>query len=238
MWCSNCRQDVPGVATSAENGLPAGGPLCCIRCGSVMLPGSESRQPADDGSLNLAGLPNDEADVLAEPDPFSEFDAWGLEEQLRHVKRLAAGSNETQRRSSSLEGLRIDAASRQLHGEPVSAPGSSQAGTWGSFFSWSGIAIGLAASSCGAVLTVWSFVVAGRHDLRDIGLPTLFGGLLLLVAGLLLQVRVAWRSSQSALSARADALSARADIAEGRSYSAADNPSIRLRVDATQPERF
>jgi hypothetical protein len=196
MWCSNCRQDVPGIAASADG--EQGGPLCCLRCGSVMLSAFGGRQLR--GSLPEVALSEGETDdeQPADHDPLAALDTWELEEKLKHVKRLVGSTNFTGAGSPLLAGLRIDAAQtrssvQQAPAETPLRPSDLPAASWGAFFAWAGIALGLAASTCGGVLTAWSFLAPDRHDLRTVGIPALLGGQLLLVLGLVLQLHLAMR---------------------------------------------
>jgi hypothetical protein len=205
MWCTNCRQDVPGIASQAEAGPSSGGPLVCIRCGTIFL--------AKNGRSTSAGLAASPGATLAaasEPDADSApadlpaaFDSWELEERLRHVKRLLAPPpvRESRSAASNLE-FRIDAGSTsERRSEASQAAARNEApveqagrGAWASLAAWSAIAIGLAALTCGGVLCGWS-LAQGRDELWAIGLPLLLGGQMTLLIGLLLQLRRIWRDS-------------------------------------------
>lgn len=194
MWCSHCRQDVPGIAASADG--DQGGPLCCLRCGSVMLSPSEGRHLRN--SPPALALSENEDEQPIDHDPLAGLDTWELEEKLKHVKRLVGSTSFTGSGSPLLAGLRIDAAQtrssvQQSPAESPLRPGDLTATSWGAFFAWAGIAIGLAASTCGGVLTAWSFLAPDRHDLRTVGIPALLTGQLLLVLGLVLQLHLAMR---------------------------------------------
>jgi hypothetical protein len=199
MWCTNCRQDVPGIA-SQHDGLSSNGPLTCIRCGLVLAASDECHVPALSAAKNpiesdeIAALPG----LLAIP---AALDSWELEQRLKRMKRLANSAEATAARDgASIAGLRIDPAQRTtaqderdppFAGEPAAGPTLGE--EWFSFFAWSALAGGLAAFTCGGVLTGWS-IAAGRDDLWTIGLPTLIGGQLTLVLGLILQLHAAWRA--------------------------------------------
>ncbi len=224
MWCSNCRQDVPGVAAGSEQG-GSEGELCCIRCGSVVSASTAAPQEAAAVEPATAEF-QDASGELSELEGLDRYDAWELEERLKHVKRLIHGSGESAP-GGTLSSLRIDAA-QPLHrrqaafGAGGSPPTAAHAGGgWASFCSWSAITFGLAATTCGGILAVWSYLAPSRQDLREIGLPTLLGGLVVLVIGLLLQLRVAWSSGRSAeagnIAARR-ARSARRDALRRRSH--------------------
>lgn len=190
----------------------------------MMLVGPEPGLPCGETHPSPTDRPI-ESELLTEPEALGQFDAWELEERLRHVKRLLSGAGNTAPRTV-LTGFRIDAA--QTHNprqpapravtSPTVASHNQHAGSWGSFFSWSAIMLGLAATTCGGILAVWSYLAPSRHDLREIGVPTLFGGLVVLVIGLLLQLRLAWRSARSF---------------ETAAPSAAELRSAAVRVDST-----
>jgi hypothetical protein len=199
MWCTNCRQDVPGIA-SQHDGLSSNLPLTCIRCGLVLAASDESRAPAM--SAAKTAIAADEtiatAGLLGLP---AACDTWELEQRLKRVKRLVSPAEATAGRDrASIAGLRIDPAQRaaadferdaRLEDEGDTGPTLGE--EWFSFFAWSALAGGLAAFTCGGVLTGWS-IAAGRDDLWTIGLPTLIGGQLTLVLGLILQLQAAWRA--------------------------------------------
>ncbi|HVX59496.1 MAG TPA: hypothetical protein VHC19_02810 [Pirellulales bacterium] len=233
MWCSNCRQDVPGVAAGSELS-GSEGDLCCIRCGSVVSASSGSSQAAE-AVEPLSAEFQDESVELSDFEGLERYDAWELEERLKHVKRLIHGSGETAT-GGTLSSLRIDAA-QPLHPRQIAfaagdaPPAAAHAGGgWGSFFSWSAITFGLAATTCGGILAVWSYLAPSRQDLREIGLPTLLGGLVVLVIGLLLQLRVAWSSGRSAPAGNA--------LVQQRARSGLEMHSAADRIDSTLSDAF
>ncbi|HVW37374.1 MAG TPA: hypothetical protein VHB99_08710 [Pirellulales bacterium] len=199
MWCTNCRQDVPGIASQHDD-LSSNGLLTCIRCGRVLAASDESRPPASPARNDALGVD----EIAAAPDLLglpAALDSWELEQRLKHVKRLVSSTEAAAGRDrASIAGLRIDPAQRakgqgdqnaRLAGERDSGP--TLGDEWFAFFAWSALAGGLAAFTCGGVLTGWS-IAAGRDDLWTIGLPTLIGGQLTLVLGLILQLQAAWRA--------------------------------------------
>jgi hypothetical protein len=62
-------------------------------------------------------------------------------------------------------------------------------------FAWPALMLGMMTFTCGAVLTVWSFV-AGRDDLWTYGLPAVLAGQGLLVLGLVLQLEGLWQNNR------------------------------------------
>ena len=195
MWCTNCRQDVPGVATPPSDGLAPSAARSCIRCGQALIASAVS-SPETPASAPAA----DETAEAIRFDPPAAFDAWEFEERLKRIKRLVAATESPERREiASAQGLRFD--------EPQSAPadrepahGAAEVSVgeeWLSFFTWSALAGGLAAFTCGGVLSGWSLATA-REELWNIGLPTLIGGQLALVVGLVLQLYAASRTKRHA----------------------------------------
>lgn len=201
MWCTNCRQDVPGIASQGEAGSSAGSPLVCIRCGTIVSIGPRARLAPASEKTPRAPITEPDSDS-APPGLSAAFDSWELEERLRHVKRLLAKppARESRGTASNLE-FRIDAGSTSERSNASQAAARDEApvelaggGVWASLAAWSAIAIGLAAVTCGGVLCGWS-LARRREELWAIGLPVLLGGQMTLVAGLLLQIRRIWRDS-------------------------------------------
>ena len=227
MWCTNCRQDVPGIAPLPPDGAESSNPLTCIRCGRVLAATLESLEAAAPTANPAAQLDQPASDAALADLP-AAFDTWEFEQRLKRIKRLAAGVEEAATRdAASKAGWRIDPA------EPSGAAGdcasrfggedrsiaATAAGAWLGFFAWSALAAGVAAFTCGSVLSAWSFV-AGRDDLWSIGLPTLIGGQLILVIGLVLQLQTAWHSqAASAASHGSRRDSSSAQTPHGRSAS-------------------
>src|SRR5258708_7872758 len=106
MWCTTCRQEVPGVASPADGPEGNKRATCCIRCGTVLLPAT-----ARDGSENDdATAPGDGVEATSwEVNPLASFETWELDEQLRHVERLLAGPRFNVAPAAMHDQLRIDA---------------------------------------------------------------------------------------------------------------------------------
>ena len=197
MWCTNCRQDVPGVASPLE-GLAANAPLTCIRCGQALIATPAAAASSRDTPASSAAA--EEAIDAVRIDQPAAFDAWEFEERLKRIKRLVAVTESPERReSASAQGLRFDLGqSAATDREPaIRAAEVSVGEEWRSFFAWSALAGGLAAFTCGGVLSGWSLATA-RDELWNIGLPTLIGGQLALVVGLMLQLHAASRAKRPA----------------------------------------
>jgi hypothetical protein len=157
--------------------------LCCIRCGGVLLAAGTSDTLKDDFVTGLSSL-DGAVEVPAELDPLADFDTWELEEQLRHVERILALPGFNAPPAAAHGALRFDTPAHPSlrHRKPLV-----------SFVAWTFLIAGLAASTCGAVLTGWS-VAAQRDELWHIGLPTASAGVLALLIGLVFQLGLVWHA--------------------------------------------
>jgi len=183
MWCHNCGQDAPRVAS------PETGRQCCLRCGKPVgqEPSARSepdRAQGDDAKAERTASTTGHA---------SGYDGWELDEELRHVARRlgtaarpSGGSGKTRRR--------IDAAHDSLPaahygGRPARADRGhfNLGGVLIGAVTWLALTLGLMASACGGVLLVWSAMV-GRDDLWNVGLPIAVVGVLSLVVAMVLQL--------------------------------------------------
>jgi len=168
----------------------------CIRCGHALIATAATAVPSSETPTVALGA--DEAADAIRFDLPAAFDAWDFEERLKRIKRLVAATESPERREiASAHGLRFDQEqSAPEHREPASGAAEASVGEeWLSFFAWSALAGGLAAFTCGGVLSGWSLATA-RNELWNIGLPTLIGGQLALVVGLILQLYAASRAKR------------------------------------------
>jgi hypothetical protein len=140
MWCTSCRQDVPGIVEQVDSGY------ICARCGAVLLNDSGIDLSAEApqairrtaGREPLDNYRDDVRDDLRETIPFEpvaapqpeptqistlRWDAanWELNEKLRHVERLTATDAAAARgarsfRESPGTAARYDAGGPHLHG--------------------------------------------------------------------------------------------------------------------------
>ncbi len=182
MWCQDCRQDVPAIA-SGEPPEPR-----CPRCGSAVR--------AD--TLPSRG----EFDV---DDLIADLDGWELDEELRHIRRMLEAAAEPA--DGAFEPVRFDGAEvdglpprhvPSLQGMAKRSPPNSHGGdTAGRILTWLALAAGTTGFVCGGVLLGWS-LAAGRQALWNIGLPTALGGQILLAVGLALHLDRLWRDPRAA----------------------------------------
>ena len=78
MWCSDCQQDVPAVARSAD------GPLICTRCEAVFE--LSSNTAPEQGQVADTGLALEEMDRHHETSsPLSPWDREEMEQRLRRI---------------------------------------------------------------------------------------------------------------------------------------------------------
>lgn len=188
MWCSICRQDVPGSI------VPGGGQYCCPRCGEMM--------PSSHGSLGPPSEREAEEDKrpASEPAPTSDYDEWEMEERLRHLDRMYARSplGGPITRSGSHH-FRIDTQHSPVPREqPVAAPPPELGPSWLVRLGRLGLAFGLSVTVCGASLMIWAHYGA-RPDLMPMGIPIAVVGQILLLLGLVLQFDSPARESHKAV---------------------------------------
>ena len=181
MWCSDCHQDVPGVA-SVENSAQ----ICCTRCGSVLSSSESAPSPAVEGW--------DEVNVELE----QELQAAN---RLVHSLRTTLGSPQPEP-GDGFSCLDLPHASQPLHLEPMSAARQDPtqptvAKRKPSWLVWTAISVGMMVFFFGAVLLIWGYA-AGRSELWNLGMPFALGGQAVLLIGLLLNVESIWKSSQQA----------------------------------------
>src|SRR5262245_16799842 len=87
MWCTSCRQDVPGV--SVGDGMSSSVRAArCVRCGKALV-----AQDEYDGAIDAVALQPKVAGsggLAASPVYLPQYDGWELEQQLEHVRRVLA----------------------------------------------------------------------------------------------------------------------------------------------------
>ncbi|MBS0208406.1 MAG: hypothetical protein JSS27_05575 [Planctomycetes bacterium] len=184
MWCRHCQQDVPALA-----GGSAG--YGCARCGQSTspAPAANERPAAATAMTPSSGTEPAETSPVdtSQISPLERWSSWELNEQLRHVERLiqAIEPKPASTRTGGL--LRFDAGSAMLPAErePIALPPQETGGV-SSTVAWLGLGLGLGATVCGAVLSIWGFA-GERPELWHLGMPILLAGQFALVLGLLLQ---------------------------------------------------
>jgi len=185
MWCKNCRQDIPGVLSQNDK------QFCCVRCGQLLGVAADAGGPGNSRSPSTA-----EDQTLASPR--THYDPWEVNEKLRHAERIlqlgrrpGPGLDETLRFDPMTPSPPISTAAarppRPRHPIAIAA-------------AWLLIAAGTSGLSCGALLTLWSWL-GERSDLWNLGLPIMVVGQMVLLVGLL--VHFGRSSAASATSSEA-----------------------------------
>jgi len=208
MWCSNCQQDVPGVAAADDEGR-----ICCARCSSTLSSkASESKAETAQVDSNVQQMKTlATSDSVVDVRPPVDLHDWEFEEDLLAVQRLVrslrsagvmtADSEETNQRVDSAQSLSAPhtnvMAELPLDKENRSGKKQKQKRKKAKmgFFAWTLLSFGLMTFVCGAVLLGWSFV-EGRSELWRVGMPLTLGGQAFLLIGLLLQLESIWQSNR------------------------------------------
>lgn len=190
MWCKCCQQDVPAVVLADSRGY--GCPRCSTPMNDQPAPGTE------DGSREAGADRHREVERGSHDSLDGDYDAWELEERLRHIQRVLRVDAETDgaQRADSPAGQpvwRIDAA----HERPSAphrrkkrrkqAAAARKPGPLLSLVTWTALSFGMMALACGGVLLGWS-VLGARQELWAIGLPIALAGQVLLLIGFVLQI--------------------------------------------------
>jgi hypothetical protein len=199
MWCRQCQQDVPVLASSDE------GKSRCPRCGvdlgiiPVKRTHSHSRR-------------SDDARRVPEPSA-ATLDDWSTEEQLRQIERTLRVRKKNHRRFAEpidAKRFRVDGAHRKavdgrsMTSERVTSAHAGQKPpvpirdrhTLG-FLAWTAMVLGVAALLGGGAALAYS-IVGGRPEYWNHGLSLAIGGQIALLAGLVLQFDRVWRENRSA----------------------------------------
>ena len=191
MWCTQCRQDVPGIVSAGE------GRFACPRCAEILC---ESSADSLSGTASEVGA-SDDQDSAA-----SQVDSWEVDEQLRHIQRLLRVERPEEKRSAAEQQLRLDAS------HPTPTPGhlaelltpnrnpsrpSAASGAVLSAFTWAALLLGTMGFACGGILLGWS-LWAERTELWNLGVPITLCGLIVLLLGLILQLDQLWHDSRRA----------------------------------------
>ena len=197
MWCSNCGQDVPAIASKQTEGQTV-----CARC-SVPVGGTTH------GDQEAARIESS-ADLLADGRPPVDFDDWQLDDDLRAADRLIKEAN-GQFDEAEFRGTHhtVDAyheAVRGWHAQLKTRPTvpdvaasrkhpQKPARTRPPLFAWSGISLGVMALVCGGVLLIWGYLF-GRGELWTLGLPIVLGGQAVLILGIFLYIDGLWQTNR------------------------------------------
>ena len=197
MWCKHCRQDVPGIHSSASASLS------CARCGAVLAAAAEAipragLADAAEHGFDLTGA--------AGGGSATEPDAWELDQKVRRLQAKTGSRRRIDRPSTpvahvarAVPGRHVGAGMRAMRAparavlSQITAQGSIEHARLGL------LSLGLMAFACGVALLVWSFVER-RDELWSLGLPIAVGGQVGLLLGLVLQLERVWQNSRDAVS--------------------------------------
>ena len=183
MWCRQCQQDVPAIASSGER------KFCCPRCGEDV----GVQCPADTDAKTSSSDPPP-ASARAEEMPTN--DCWELDERLWDIAQVLQVETARGHRREKADGgevTRFDQAHEIKASGTVFNRGSINSSkktvpdTFISALIWSALSLGTAALVCGGVLLGWS-LWTGRGELWSIGLPIAAGGMICLLIGLALEI--------------------------------------------------
>jgi len=159
--------------------------LCCPRCGEAVS-----------------------GDAPPTPEPPPAYDAWEMNEQLRHIGQALHAAKGKDPPSPSHEpqpttrfdlphagptAWHVPAGNSGKRRHPQNAgrdPGSQM-------LTWLALLSGTMSLVCGGILLAWS-MVAGRPELWSIGLPIAIGGQVVLLIGLVLLVDRLWSDNRAA----------------------------------------
>lgn len=197
MWCSDCRQDVAGIASTDEVNA-----IVCARCGTQLSHShaTETSQPNFSGAPKT-GHPAWHHDMRADAGmPVIDLDDWQLDEDLRTAERLASkppmpksgvagqqmGLGAT---ATSLDDVATWQAHPRHHAHELVHPHRTRQSSppnrgW---VAWTFLSLGIMTFVCGAVLSGLSFV-AGHGELWTVGLPLVLSGQAGLLLGLVFQL--------------------------------------------------
>lgn len=195
MWCKQCRQDVPGIASRGD------GRVSCARCGYDLRLNASPSHVAGVEAIAEHGVDLSETKP-ASPAPIMADD-WVLEADLHRIKRLAGQNKATPSKTAALQnsaGTKVFAPIPAAFARPSARRPQTPAAAKpqrrpGSLASWLLVGLGLMALVCGAVLLAWGKWEA-RVDLWDMGLPIALAGQFGLLLGLVLQLDRLWRDSR------------------------------------------
>ncbi len=192
MWCSHCRQDVPGLAAGR-------GQIRCAQCGKQSHATPAIKDDADksfaaktDQSSAAAGKSSNPNDIL---------DDWSLDDDLLQIRRLVTQHKQTAGSVPAAPNFLPLPIAMAAYGQgPVQAASQAHneeqpARRRGSRLGWCLLSFGLIAFACGGVLLAWS-LVQGRNELWTLGMPILLGGQFGLLIGLILQFDYLWQNNR------------------------------------------
>ena len=203
MWCSNCQQDLPAIATPDDDKVR------CTVCRQEITPreAAERSKP----SVNNVPLAADNVPAAVPEWAFVErppidFEVWRWDDDLLEAERLlqtyksSSSAGPSARAAVNVRTKRVDASHF-----PSSAIIRSAGRTPSrfAFLAWGVLSLGVMAFVFGGALLGWS-IWTGRQQLWTLGLPFALGGQAALILGLVLQLDGLWQSNGQATHALQD----------------------------------
>ncbi len=191
MWCSHCRQDVPGISS-------AKGRISCARCAS-QLPAEDQPDTAIGADLTDAVDATNRTDPAAPIGLYPSFEDWQTDQAFHHLQARVGNW----KRSGAADVTGSRAADRARRGDRAHAeirtphplqPKSSRL----SLLAWPLVLLGVIAVSGGALLVGCS-LVENRLDLWNRGLPILVVGQAVLLMGLIVQLERVGQNGRNAV---------------------------------------
>jgi hypothetical protein len=163
-----------------------------------------SADEAKSGEIRIHS--QDHSSKRGRPASPSPYDGVAVEENLRELGRILTADDEEEDPPSAphQEWFRLDNSHAKPAGWRTTSnedrfnhkPDSSSHGdSVISKVPWAVLSLGVAASACGGVLTIWS-IVAGRQELWSTGIPVLLVGQIGLLVGLVLQLDRLWHENR------------------------------------------
>lgn len=213
MWCNECQQDVPGVASPDDSGI------CCARCsGSISaadtaaasrtmryidLESDDHGNDVDDVeeyTVEDFDLLDDDLDKYSESPPLDEHD-WRLDEDLRSAELMVKlFADQPDDRLSVPIGALAPAAAPSASPPGPRPPSPRRYGRVArerfGFLLWSLVSFGLMAFVFGGVLLGWGYIT-DRDDLWRLGLPVALAGQAAMVLGVVLQMEGLWQRTRA-----------------------------------------
>lgn len=188
MWCSACQQDVPRVATSAEDST-----VCCARCGRALPVPTTS----DARHVPFEDLP--------EFPELIELDDWEFSEAIQDAERIVRNV------TSDLDGLEQNHDAWSRRGIPKSissargvAPENNRDNDALTSATWPVpslvLAVALGVFVCGAALIILS-LVNQRPQLWQLGVPFALSGQVAVLSVVFWQLNAVWNNNRTTLAA-------------------------------------
>lgn len=205
MWCRNCQQEVPAIATGAEGAAQQR--YCCARCNDVLAMdfGGDDESTMPRGEVFGTMETSNDA-VAGQIRPPVDVDDWdfGIDlaemdslvttsDPVRSVRPVVQKSNEFDHgwhSSGALASAMLGNLSAPHEKSEVRRPRSSLLG-------WTFTLLGLTVFVCGGVLMGWS-LAEDRGELWHAGLPLVLVGQGVLLVGLVLQLERMWHNHRRA----------------------------------------